>query len=152
MEGGPVDFPLKASIFRLIIFADASSVAFGAVAYLRAEFNGSVSLSFVKAKGRIASLKPRTVPRLELEAEVLAVRLLLLVRQELRIPIYAVDYYTDSQIVLHQLRSNKHNRPLFVCRRRDEILSHSALNHWYFVRSEDNPADDCTRPSPPKDF
>ncbi|KAI9550515.1 hypothetical protein GHT06_005391 [Daphnia sinensis] len=148
----PVDFPLEASIFRLVIFADASSVAFGAVAYLRAACNRSASLSFVMAKGRIACLKPITVPRLELEAAVLAVRLSLLIRQELRIPIYAVEYYTDSQIVLHQLRSHKPNRPSFVCKRRDEILSHSELDHWYFVRSEDNPADDCTRAPPPKDF
>lgn len=77
----PLDFPPNNTIFHLVIFADASSVAFGAVAYLRMECNGSVSLSFVMAKGRIATLKPRTVPRLELEAAVLAVRLSLLIRQ-----------------------------------------------------------------------
>jgi hypothetical protein len=36
------------------------------------------------------------------------------------------------------------------------ILSLSELDHWYlityFIRSEDNPSDDCTRASPPKDF
>nr|CAH0105425.1 unnamed protein product [Daphnia galeata] len=120
----PLNFPLDSSIFRLVIFADASSVAFGAVAYLRIQCDDQINLSFVMAKGRIASLKPTTVPRLELEAA----------------------------IVLHQLRSEKPNRPPFVCKRREEILAHSALKDWHFVRSEDNPADDCTRASPPKDF
>lgn len=36
------------------------------------------------------------------------------------------------------------------------ILSLSELDHWYlivyFIRSEDNPSDDCTRASQPKDF
>jgi hypothetical protein len=122
------------------------------VAYLRTQCNDQINLSFVMAKGRIASLKPTTVPRLELEAAVLAVRLSLLMKKELRIPIYSVEYYTDSQIVLHQLRSEKPNRPSFVCKSREEILANSALNDWHFVRSEDNPADDCTRASPPKDF
>jgi hypothetical protein len=33
-----------------------------------------------------------------------------------------------------------------------KILANSALNDWYFVRSKDNPAEECTRTSPPKDF
>jgi hypothetical protein len=134
------------------VFADTSSVAFGAVAYFRTTLNNRVHVSFVMEKGRSASLRPTTIPRMELQAAVLAVRLSVLIKKELRIPIASFEYHTDSQIVLWQLRSDDHGRPSFVRARRKEILAHSALNDWHFIRSSDNPADECTRGNTPKDF
>jgi hypothetical protein len=59
----------------LCVFADASSGAFGAYAYLRSEEpTGSVHVRFVAAKSRVAPLKELTIPRLELQAAVLASR------------------------------------------------------------------------------
>jgi hypothetical protein len=88
----------------LVIFADASPVAFGAVAccrlrYLRVRYGDKVHVSFVMAKGRLAPLKPTTIPRLELNAAVLAVNLSLIVKQELQISLSSVEFHTDSQIV-----------------------------------------------------
>ncbi len=107
----PADFPLAGSNFVLVIFADASPVAFGAVAYLRVRFGDKIHVSFVMAKGRLAGLKPTTIPRLELKAAVLAINLSLIVKQELRLKFSSVEFHTDSQIVLYQLRASHPGRP-----------------------------------------
>ena len=60
----------------LCVFADASRDAFGTCAYLRSETSsGEVNVKFVAAKSRVAPLKELTIPRLELQAAVLASRL-----------------------------------------------------------------------------
>ncbi|XP_032785664.2 uncharacterized protein LOC116923312 [Daphnia magna] len=148
----PANFPLVGSDFVLVIFADASPVAFGAVAYLRVRFGDKIHVSFVMAKGRLAPLKPTTIPRLELKAAVLAVNLSLIVKQELRLSFSSVEFHTDSQIVLYQLRASHPGRPSFVNKRTNEILQHSTVDQWHYIRSSDNPADDCTRGIVPKDF
>ena len=57
-------------------FVDASEQACAAVSYLRQEYDdGDLSVIFVAAKPRIAPLKVVTVPRLELVAAVIGVRL-----------------------------------------------------------------------------
>ena len=54
----------------LHIFADASTKAYGAVAYL----HQNKQVAFTMSKTRVAPLKPLTLPRLELSAAVLAAR------------------------------------------------------------------------------
>lgn len=144
----PADFPLVGSNFVLVVFA----VAFGAVAYLRVRYGDKIHVSFVMAKGCLAPLKPTTIPRLELKVAVLAVNLSLFVKQELRLSFSSVEFHTDSQIVLYQLRASHPGRPSFVNKRTGEILQHSTVDQWHYIRSNDNPADDCTRGIVPKDF
>ena len=148
----PKSFPVSETVYRLVLMCDAAPGATAAVAYLRAQCEQQVYVSFLMGKGRLSPLQPTTVPRLELQAAVLAVRLSLLIQRELRIPIAAVEYYTDSQIVLWQLHNTNRDRPKYVSKRRDEVLAHSTPDQWHYVRSEDNPADDCTRGITPKDF
>ena len=51
---------------QLHTFSDASQFAFGAVAYLRMEFeNEDIQVAFVMAKFRLSPLKGLTIPRLE---------------------------------------------------------------------------------------
>ena len=60
----------------LCIFSDASIEAFGTCAYIQLETEtNSFVTRFVAAKSRVAPLKTLTIPRLELQAAVLAVRL-----------------------------------------------------------------------------
>ena len=62
--------------YQLHLFADASEVAYEAVAYLRIEDkNGQVQCSFVMGKSHLAPNPRTTIPRLELLAAVTAVRL-----------------------------------------------------------------------------
>ena len=74
---------LKPGNFRELLssqlhhFADASQVAFGAVAYVRFEnADGLVHCNFLVAKSRLAHVKPMTIPRLELSAAVPLLNLL----------------------------------------------------------------------------
>ena len=142
----PSGFPLTTSVFHLVIFSDASLFAYRAVPYLRVLCDGRAHSSFVMGKGRFAPANQvSTIPRLELQAATLAIRLSLFIKQELRIPIMATDFYTDSQIVLHQLQDGYRGKSTFVTARRDLIRTHSSTYQWHFVKSEENPADDCTR-------
>ena len=60
----------------LITFCDASQMAFGACAYVRWKLvDGRFGVRFIAAKSRVAPLKELTIPRLELQAAVLASRL-----------------------------------------------------------------------------
>ncbi|XP_032785729.1 uncharacterized protein LOC116923390 [Daphnia magna] len=148
----PTEFPLDKSVFTLIIFADASSVAYGAVAYLRVNYGSRTHVSFIMEKGRLAPLTPITIPRLELKSAVLAVQISAIIKKELRLIISATAFYSDSEIVLHQLRTRRPRQTAFVTGRRNEILAHSSADQWHYVCSEDNPADACTRGVVPKDF
>lgn len=47
-------------------FADASTLAYGAVLYVRVETSDRIECTLVAAKSRVAPLKTITIPRLEL--------------------------------------------------------------------------------------
>lgn len=77
------DIPLVTEVHH---FADASQIAYRAVSYLRFVNEAkNVHCSLLKPKSRLAHVKPITVPRLELSAAVLAVRLDRTLREELEL-------------------------------------------------------------------
>ena len=70
----------------LCVFSDASQNAFGACAYIpQSGQDNEINVKFVAAKSRVAPLKQMTIPRLGLQAAVLASRLGKLIQQESRI-------------------------------------------------------------------
>lgn len=90
----------------LCVFADASCEAFGTCAYLRNEEPaGAIHVRFVAAKSRVAPLKELTIPRLELQAAVLANRLRKTIEKEVRIQLKESILFTDSAIVLAWIRT-----------------------------------------------
>ncbi len=127
---------------ELHVFADASTVAYGAVAFLRYESH----TSFVMAKNRVAPLKTLTLPQLELMAALIGARLANFIQQSLekRFQNLRVVMWTDSQIVLHWLSSQK---PLkqFIHNRVKEINSLYPSTTWHYCPTSDNPADLLTR-------
>ncbi|XP_064864890.1 uncharacterized protein LOC135564299 [Oncorhynchus nerka] len=86
---------------ELHIFSDASTVAIGAVAYLRViDSEGQCHVGFVMEKSKLAPRPAHTIPRLELCAALLAVEMYELIKDEIDIDVNAAKFYTDSKIVL----------------------------------------------------
>ena len=65
------------NVTELYLFCDASSLAYDAIAYFRVIVHNGIIFRFVIAKSRLAPLKGNslTIPKLELQAAVLGVRL-----------------------------------------------------------------------------
>ncbi|XP_071509125.1 uncharacterized protein [Diadema antillarum] len=135
---------------KLCIFSDASEDAFGACAYLRRQMNDSdqYDVRFVAAKSRVAPLKKLTLPRLELQAAVMATRLDEAIREETTLEMQATVFMTDSMIVLGWIRSQAKAFKPFVSSRVGEIQSKSNPQQWKHVNGKENPADDVSRGVP----
>ena len=130
----------------LCVFADASRGAFGTCAYLRSEEStGAVNVRFVAAKSRVAPLKELTIPRLELQAAVLASRLCKSIENEVRIPLQESILFTDSEIVLAWIRNQGRRLKPFVSSRVGEIQSNIQPAQWKHIPSAHNVADDVSR-------
>ncbi|XP_053390230.1 uncharacterized protein LOC128553138 [Mercenaria mercenaria] len=123
---------------RLHIFVDASTQSYGATAYICRRNHSSL----VMAKNRIAPLKPLTLPKLELMAAVIGARLSQHLRKALGID--KIDYWSDSQIVLHWL-SNPEKTNRFIRRRVEEIKNQTGTGSWRYCPTQNNPADLLTR-------
>ncbi|XP_060801917.1 uncharacterized protein LOC132902105 [Amyelois transitella] len=127
---------------QLHLFCDASPSAYAAVAYWRKEnSDGSVQVSFVASKSRLAPIKGVTIPRLELQGALLGCRLADTIKSEHRFKVDKTFYWTDSTTVLHWIRNeNKKYKP-FIANRLGEICNTSTISEWNYVPSGCNPAD-----------
>lgn len=83
-------------------FCDASQLAgYGAVSYIRLVYkDGNISTSFVLGKSRVNPLKFVSVPRLELCAAVLSVKIVNVIKDSIEYHINSMTYWTDSKSVL----------------------------------------------------
>ena len=125
---------------QLHVFADASPVAYGAVAFLCQDND----VSFVMAKSRVAPLKQLTLPKLELMGALTAAKLCEFISKALTHLTCSTHFWTDSQIVLHWLRGEKRNN-VFVAHHVTEILAVTEVDSWRFCPTKYNPADLLTR-------
>ena len=90
--------------FQLHHFSDASEVGYGTVLYLRRETaDGRVDCTFIMAKSRTAHLQFVSVPRLELQAATIAVRMHRLILKEIDLVMSASNFWTDSKITLQYI-------------------------------------------------
>ena len=127
-------------------FADASMDAYGACSYLRlTDECGKVHCVLLLGKSRLAPIKTMSIPRLELSAAVLSVRLDIFLRKELRFNNGSSTFWSDSMAVLHIIRNSRKRFPVFVANRVSVIERHSDITDWKHVPSSLNPADIITR-------
>ena len=132
--------------FELHHFCDASTEAYGCVSYLRMKNeSGQVHCSFLQAKSRLAPIKSLTIPRLELQGAVLAVKADQMLRSQLKIDVARSVFWTDSTIVIHYIHNTSRRFQTFVANRVAAIHEGSEPAQWRHVPSDMNPGDDASR-------
>ena len=97
------------------------------------------------ARNRVAPLKQLSIPRLELQAAVLDVRLHCLVKQELTVTVKGTIFWSDSKTVLQYIANESRRFHAFVANQLSEIHDTTDPTPWRHVPGHWNPADDCTR-------
>ena len=103
-------------------------------------------MQFVMAKARVASLKQVSIPRLELVAAVLSVKIVAKVLTELEFDCQpSVHYWTDSQVVLAYIANDAKQFHTFIANRVQYIRDHTEVDQWRFVKGSINPADLASR-------
>ncbi len=130
-----------------MMFSDASERAFGAVGYLRFEWpDGSVSVSLVMGKTKVASVKYVPMPRLCRVCSLMSVRMAATIK-ELRLKILRVVLFTLSTN-LRWFNSESCRFTPYVANRVGEILDTFDATHWHYVPTLQNPAGDVSRGVP----
>ena len=134
---------------ELHMFGDSSQDIFSAVAFLQARVKTptgkeKTELAFALGKTRVAPMKVMTVPKLELQAALLAARLKWEFKQALTVTVSQVFMWTDSTTVLQWNNSNA-KQPIFVANSVCEILEYTSVDQWNHVATKVNPADAGTR-------
>ena len=134
------------------IFSDASTVGYGACAYLRIiNEDSTVSISLLLGKSRLAPIKEVSIPRLELSGAVVACRLKEMIETELEIKINSYTYWVDSMIVLGYIRNTTKRFKTYVANRLSYIQEHSDAHEWRHIPGVLNPADRSSRGLDPND-
>ena len=134
---------------QLHLFCDASEVAYGSAAYFRfTSKSGAHESTLVAAKSKLAPIKVITLPRLELNSAVTAVRLYRTVIMETDLPVERICFWTDSVLALQYITNCVHRPKAYVANRQNEILESSASSQWRHIPGKANPADLLTRGVP----
>ena len=129
----------------LHIFSDASEVGYGAACYLRQEdIRGNICVSLAFGKSRVSPIKSVTIPRLELTAATVSVKLGAMLRAELKQNL-SDFYWTDSMIALGYIMNDTKRFRVFVANRCQKIRSYTKKEQWNHVESQHNPADHASR-------
>ncbi|XP_055543033.1 uncharacterized protein LOC129728609 [Wyeomyia smithii] len=91
---------------QIHIFSEASQLAYGACTYIRStNASGRIKVALLTAKSRVAPLKRKSIPRLELCGALLAAQLYEKVKSSLQLD--AECYcWVDSTVVLYWLRAS----------------------------------------------
>ena len=132
-------------------FADANKEAYCATVYLVCKLHYTAYSNFVAAKTRLPPIKKKmTMPRRELTAARIAVRLATSVKEALsNYVIEEIHMWSDSSTVLHWLEG-KDRYKQFVEHRVREICSLMPDVFWKYCPTDENLADSGTRGKHPR--
>ncbi|XP_070549169.1 uncharacterized protein [Ptychodera flava] len=132
--------------YQLHNFSDASEKGYGTVTYLRiTNAQGQVHCCLVMGKSRVSPLKKTTIPRMELTAAALAVRINRRLQQELDYPIDETFFWTDSMSVLRYCANETTHFKTLVANRVTVIREGSETAYLRYIDTKSNPADYVSR-------
>ena len=104
------------------------------------------------AKSRVSPLKGITIPRLELTAALVSVKVSTILHKELDFDKIVDIYWTDSKVVLGYINNEARRFHIFVANRVQQIRDESAPAQWRYVESKENPADEASRGLTTREF
>ena len=134
------------AMIQLHHFCDASLSAYGFCTYVRCiNKSGQIIVELLMSKCRVAPLKQWTIPKLELQAAVLAARADNLFRQVLSICTIDSMFWSDNETVLKYICNDSLRFNVFVGNRISEIRQLTHPSQWRHIAGKDNPADLVTR-------
>ena len=123
------------------LFNDASTKAYGVVVYLT---NYKKEPIILTSKARVAPLKSKTLPQLELTAMHVAAHYSKYIGETLsHIEIHNTYIWSDSEIALQWVVNNKNNI-LYVKNRVQDMIKTNPNCHYHHLSTKDNPADYLT--------
>ncbi|XP_065355419.1 uncharacterized protein LOC135949893 [Calliphora vicina] len=127
-------------------FADSSELAYSAAIYVRViKPDGSMITSLITSKTRVTPIRQITLPRLELCAAHLMVKVMVKVKQALELQNVPTYGWTDSTVVLAWLRDHPRRWKTFIANRTSHIINVIPASQWRHITSKQNPADLATR-------
>ena len=104
--------------FTLHHFSDASQIEYSQYSYIRfANDRAQIHCCLLIGKSRVTPLKFISIPRLELTAAVLSVKISKMLREELDVHVDDEIFWTDSQVVLGCINSDVRWFKVFVANR-----------------------------------
>jgi hypothetical protein len=140
--------PFDDAAIELHHFSDASEHGYGACTYVRSlNKQGEIHVALLFSKGRVAPIKTVSIPRLELQAALVAARIDAMLRREMTLQFVASYFWTDSEIALRYIKNTTRRFQVFVANRVGEIRRLTEPNQWHHVPGKMNPADIITRGS-----
>ena len=89
-----------------------------------------------------------SIPKLELTAATLSIKMSQLIKRELEpadVTSVKQHFLTDSQVVLGYINHESKRFKVFVANRAQPICDNSNTNQWHYVDTKINPADDVSR-------
>jgi len=141
----PSDFGSSA-VVQLHHFADARSKGYGQCSYLRLiNEKGKIHCSLVLGKSRVNPLKQLTIPRLEITAATVSVKVRHHIRKELELDEFQEVFWTDSKVVLGYIANESKTFHTFVANRVQRIQDETDKKQWRYANSQENPADHASR-------
>ncbi len=139
----------QATTKEIHVFVDASILSYACVIYMRTEVNGIVKVEFLIAKTRLAPIKGSTIPRLELMACLLGLRVFILIMGAIDMVGVKVFFWCDSTTALAWIQRDI-ECGVFVNNRRKEIRRSTEPSQWAHVPGIHNPADLPSRGCSPR--
>lgn len=143
--------PIKA--VELHHFSDACLSGYGQCSYLRLiDDQGSVNTTLVMGKSRVTPPKPVTVPRLELTAATMSVKVSNFLCNELKYTDITQYFYTDSKVVPGYIANESKRFHIFVANHVQKIRDYTVPTDCRYIEADHNPADYASRGLTAKDL
>ena len=108
-------------------FSDASTTGYGQSSCLRmVNENDEVHCAFVIGKAKVSPLRPITIPRLELTAALVSVKVYCTLQEELDYDDITHVFWTDSKVVLGYIGNDARRFHVFVANRVQQIRENTS--------------------------